>query len=373
MSQEYIVQIYSEPGRMIQSQVWNDQDLLGLGHPLRWVLEKNETGLLIRNLEDSFAHPISLEGGTNHLTRVGQSLLLGIYPTRRTQFDRPWNSIQIPPESAKLEEYTHIFSRSLATAVGILVTIFAISALIARITQPADEALIPAQFAKVILAPTQATPSRASQSRKVLSDLRSSEVAKATQSLIQGGVLGALASSRLPTQTNTRALSKQLYGGSKNSIQLGSNATQPQTLQTALARLGGSGQGNSLNYSQVQAQNGGSQGRSFVSLETLDSKVDEGLTQEEVGKVIHSHLAEVRYCYESSLLKASTIQGKLVIDFTIQTSGGVRTAKVNQSSIDESSLGACLIKRLMEWKFPKPKGGIEVAVSYPFIFKTLGK
>lgn len=39
--------------------------------------------------------------------------------------------------------------------------------------------------------------------------------------------------------------------------------------------------------------------------------VDEGLTKDEVGRVIHAHIAEIRYCYESEMIKNPTLEGKL--------------------------------------------------------------
>jgi len=48
------------------------------------------------------------------------------------------------------------------------------------------------------------------------------------------------------------------------------------------------------------------QGNTMISLNTREFLVDEGLSRDEVGKVIHAHLAEIRYCYESAMLKIRT-------------------------------------------------------------------
>ena len=103
------------------------------------------------------------------------------------------------------------------------------------------------------------------------------------------------------------------------------------------------------------------------------SSVDEGLTKDEVGEVIHKHLSEVRYCYESAMIRSPDIEGKLMTDFTINGQGIVKSADVKSSTLPDPRLDDCIIRRLVTWKFPKPRGGVDVAVAYPFIFKSLGR
>lgn len=109
-----------------------------------------------------------------------------------------------------------------------------------------------------------------------------------------------------------------------------------------------------------------------ISLGTGEAEVEEGLTKEEVGRVIHAHMKEVRYCYESSMVRASKVDGRVVLDFTINGKGVVAKAKVSNSTLPDAALGECISRRLRTWQFPNPKGGVNVDVAYPFIFKTLG-
>jgi len=115
----------------------------------------------------------------------------------------------------------------------------------------------------------------------------------------------------------------------------------------------------------------GGQGDGFLSLNMKDAVIDEGLTKDEVGKVIHSKISEIRYCYESSMVYKPDIEGKLVVDFTIAGNGGVKVSSVKESSVQDSRLDDCILRRLAKWQFPKPKSGVDVAVTYPFIFKKL--
>ncbi len=113
-------------------------------------------------------------------------------------------------------------------------------------------------------------------------------------------------------------------------------------------------------------------GGDAISLGTSEAEVEEGLTKEEVGRVIHAHMKEVRYCYESSMVRASKVDGRVVLDFAINGKGVVAKVKVSNSSLPDPALGECIMRRLRTWQFPNPKGGVTVEVAYPFIFKTLG-
>src|SRR3712207_6540232 len=105
------------------------------------------------------------------------------------------------------------------------------------------------------------------------------------------------------------------------------------------------------------------QGRSFVSMDTGESDVDEGLTREQVGRVIHAHMSEIRYCYEAAKLRAPELEGKLSVSFTVAAPGNVSRAGVGSTTVSDRMLNDCVIKRLVTWKFPKPKGGVNVAVN----------
>jgi hypothetical protein len=84
-------------------------------------------------------------------------------------------------------------------------------------------------------------------------------------------------------------------------------------------------------------------------------------------------MGEVRYCHEASMLSNPKLEGKLVLQFGISPRGVVEVVTTQSTTLPERKLGDCVIARLKTWAFPRPKGGIHVTVSYPFIFKTLGK
>lgn len=98
-----------------------------------------------------------------------------------------------------------------------------------------------------------------------------------------------------------------------------------------------------------------------------------GMSREAVLKVVNAHLDEVRDCYERELLHNPGISGKILMEWLIQLDGTVRYAKVKFTNIGHSSdLHTCLQAQVVTWNFPRPKGGEEVLVTFPFLFESMG-
>jgi hypothetical protein len=98
-----------------------------------------------------------------------------------------------------------------------------------------------------------------------------------------------------------------------------------------------------------------------------------GMSREAVLKVVTAHLDEVRDCYERELLHNPGISGKILMEWLIQLDGSVRYAKVKFTNIGHSSdLHSCIEAQVVTWNFPRPKGGQEVLVTFPFLFESMG-
>lgn len=117
----------------------------------------------------------------------------------------------------------------------------------------------------------------------------------------------------------------------------------------------------------------GGNGGSFLNIGGGGAAVDEGLTKEEVARVIQAHMSEIRYCHDASQLKDPMLAGKIMLHFAVGPDGRVKSAKEESSTITEKNLSPCILSRLVKWQFPKPRGGVTVKVSFPFLFKTLDK
>jgi TonB family protein len=59
------------------------------------------------------------------------------------------------------------------------------------------------------------------------------------------------------------------------------------------------------------------------------------------------------------------------VRFTISGDGGVDSQSVAQTTLKSAMVEECILRRIATWKFPTPKGGTKVLVSYPFLFKSV--
>lgn len=85
---------------------------------------------------------------------------------------------------------------------------------------------------------------------------------------------------------------------------------------------------------------------------------------------VKQNLAKVRWCYEKELNKVPTLFGKIAINFTISKTGQVSTSKVERSTMQSEPVEACVAATIKKIRFPAPKGGGIVVVTYPFVFKN---
>jgi len=294
------------------------------------------------------------------------------------------------PKRSPVDTETEWFRKALrSAAVG--GAAFMVMAWLWPAPKPETEALIPAQFAKIILAkpPTEAkVKAAASEGNAVKSAAVPDKVAKAAvvqafrakalssavSGLLAGGMTSLLAQSDFVAGRTASNDARKSFDAKSAALQTGGPATGlSNDTNRSVATLGGSGEGKGSGYGKGEHAGVKGQGQAFVSMDVAGAAVDEGLTKDEVGEVIHRHLSEVRYCYESAMIRSPDLEGKLMVNFTIGGSGMVKSTEVKSSTLPDPRLDDCILRRLATWKFPNPRGSIDVAVTYPFIFKSLGK
>ncbi|HLK88963.1 MAG TPA: AgmX/PglI C-terminal domain-containing protein [Polyangia bacterium] len=96
------------------------------------------------------------------------------------------------------------------------------------------------------------------------------------------------------------------------------------------------------------------------------------LDKEIIRRVVRRHLNEVKYCYQQSLARRPSLEGRLVTQFTIAPTGQVLAAVVQSSTLHEISVEACVVGAIKRWAFPAPERGGLAMVSYPFTFSPAG-
>jgi TonB family protein len=92
-----------------------------------------------------------------------------------------------------------------------------------------------------------------------------------------------------------------------------------------------------------------------------------GLDKELIRRVVRSHSAEIRYCYELALSREPELAGRVMTRFVIAADGAVAIAEVTEG-LGDAQLDECLISRLRRWQFPSSRGGGVVVVNYPWQF-----
>jgi len=93
------------------------------------------------------------------------------------------------------------------------------------------------------------------------------------------------------------------------------------------------------------------------------------LDKELIRRVIHAHRNEVRYCYERALTASPGLWGKITVTFIITASGTVQSSKTKETTMNNSDVENCINQKIKLWRFPEPKGGGIVVVTYPFVLK----
>lgn len=135
--------------------------------------------------------------------------------------------------------------------------------------------------------------------------------------------------------------------------------------------LGTAGKGGGSNgYKGTGALSLGNIGNAEVGVLEEESEVDGGLDKEAIARVIRSQLGQIRYCYERQLSANPDLYGKIMVKFTIGAAGSVVAQAVGNTSLNNAMVEGCILRRIAGWQFPTPKGGTNVLVTYPFLFKS---
>ncbi len=367
---------------------WDGVQPLRLGHPTRFILQAVGSSIWVRDFtttpEDP--HPTKLKRALVELNVSGSFL-----GSRQKLSDSSADEVTLDrlplipaPNLALAQSLKHnfgnsqkatslddqLFYRTLKKSFFAASCIAGLLFLLSPTEDPAKKAeIVPEKYAHIILNrpknshssspaeavgasnPTKATFMRAMQSKTVQNSLRKlmKTSLKTYATMTSGRTLQSLSAAN-PLFSKSNSVISQLNSG-------------PSTLG------GKEGYGIGLGNG-IQGQG---LGQLTVGVNATDASVDEGLTKDEVAKVIHAHLSEIRYCYESAILKDSTLAGKVSIDFKVGGKGDVNSSLVSGTTVKDPQVGNCLANKLKAWKFPQPRGGVTVAVSYPFIFKSLSR
>ncbi|MBK7586055.1 MAG: AgmX/PglI C-terminal domain-containing protein [Myxococcales bacterium] len=94
-----------------------------------------------------------------------------------------------------------------------------------------------------------------------------------------------------------------------------------------------------------------------------------GLPSEIIERIVRQRLARIRYCHLVALRSNPKFSTRVATRFVIAADGGVKSTAIIRSS-GVKGFDACVLNSLNTLSFPKPTGGGDVVVSYPFVFSA---
>lgn len=96
------------------------------------------------------------------------------------------------------------------------------------------------------------------------------------------------------------------------------------------------------------------------------------LSREEIQRVMRRVMNQIKFCYERELNQNPNLEGKIVASWIIAGTGLVQTANATQNTMGNQKVEDCVLRIVKRLRFPQPKGGGQVFVTYPFVFSPSG-
>jgi hypothetical protein len=91
-----------------------------------------------------------------------------------------------------------------------------------------------------------------------------------------------------------------------------------------------------------------------------------GLSAEEVSEALKGKRDELTACHVTGLMNNPNLQGRVAVKLEIGKKGAVMSARNGGSDMPDSGVVSCVVKALLDAKFPA-KGAVS-AVIYPMMF-----
>jgi len=220
-----------------------------------------------------------------------------------------------------------------------------------------------------------AAPSRSNLKVKAkVSKVANSIKAAGLSSLVNKVSKRAASSARLIKSSGIKAGSKDAGRAFASLTDLKKGGGIGSAAKTGAFRVGGVNTKGVAGGSSVSGSlgglSGGTIGGASVSGLESETEIEGGLTADQIKSVVQKNIGAVRYCYERQLLANPELYGKIKVEFVISPQGKVITQKIKSSTMKSAMVEGCILRKIKRWNFPLPQGGTEVAVSYPFYFKS---
>jgi outer membrane biosynthesis protein TonB len=89
--------------------------------------------------------------------------------------------------------------------------------------------------------------------------------------------------------------------------------------------------------------------------------------REKLAAYVRSRKSAIQGCYEKELKRTPTLKGKVVVRFSITTSGRTSEIEIEENTLGNDAVGSCIKTLIRGWVFPFHPPS-DVPVAYPFVF-----
>lgn len=111
----------------------------------------------------------------------------------------------------------------------------------------------------------------------------------------------------------------------------------------------------------------------FMAPLTREATVESGLDRDQIAAVVQKNMGQIIYCYEMGLQSKPSLKGRLTANWLINSKGSVSTTQIAHSSVGDANVESCITSKIRNWKFPRPIGGVNVDVNYPFELRRVSQ
>lgn len=114
----------------------------------------------------------------------------------------------------------------------------------------------------------------------------------------------------------------------------------------------------------------GAKGDAVVRGKVADAAPDvesSDVDREALARYVKARKSAIQACYEKELKRNPSLKGKVVVRFSISTSGRASSVEIEENTLGNDAVASCIRSIIRTWVFPfKPES--EVPVAYPFVF-----
>ena len=218
--------------------------------------------------------------------------------------------------------------------------------------------------------PQQVAPSKVANIQNSLSKLLSKKSSVDAESFSQAISNDGKQTTRLAAISNANLKTGAIATGG------GGGAVNVAAMSAGLSTGSGTGTGNMKGFANGKigglGAGQGASGKGFnMSLGGEEAEAIGGLDKSLIAAVVQANIGQIKHCYERQLILDPNIFGKVVAQWTIDKDGNVNSSSLKKTTMNSQPVENCILAKIKSWQFPKPKGGGQVLVSYPFLFKSL--